>query len=264
MSQQTIVNICNLALLSVASRSQISSLNDGSAEADACATLFNFVYTQLARTARWNCLQKQATLSMLAAAQGTPENPTGTSTPLPPTPWLYTYAYPSDCLAMRYIVPSYPSTTVVGSGSPTTFSNQAPTWLPTSGSQIPFQVAYSTDTTGNPIQVIYTNQDIAQAVYTVNQPNPSVWDSLFTSAMVASLAAYLVPAINLNMALMQQSAAAAERLIMQARVADGNEGVTVVDHVPDWIRVRGYIANQWGINQFNQCGAFADMQWPGQ
>ena len=261
MSGQSVIQVCNLSLLSLGSRSQISSLTEGSAEANACATLFDFVYTQLARTARWNCLQKQVTLSLLAAAQGTSENPDGTELPLPPTPWLYTYAYPSDCLAMRYIVPSFPAYNT-GVTAQTTYSNAAATVVPSGSGQIVFQVAYSTDTSGNPLTVIYTNQDLAQAVYTVNQPNPSVWDSMFTSAMVASLAAYLVPAINLNMALMQSSTATAERLIMQARVADGNEGVTVADHIPDWIRARGYMVGSWADSGFSQYGGYNSMIWP--
>ena len=262
MSQESVVTVSNLALLSVGSRSQISSLTDGSPEASACATLFNFVYSHLARTARWICLQKQATLSLLAAAQGTPENVTGTSLPLPPTPWLYQYALPSDCLAMRYLVPSFPNATPTGA-QPTTYSNSAPTWLPSGGGQIPYQVAYSTDTSGNPIQVILTNQDIAQAVYTVNQPNPSIWDSLFTSAMVSSLAAYLVPALSLNMPLMQSSIQSAERMITAARVADGNETTTTVNREADWIRARGSRAYDYANGLYGNLGGISgSMVWP--
>lgn len=232
------VDICNRALLSIGARAQISSItpSDGSTEANACSVLFSSTFEALARATQWNCLRKQGLLSLLAAASGTPENPTGTTLPLPPTPWLYQYGLPSDCLAVRFLVPSLPS---AGLGaSPTTLSNQAPTWVWTTSGKIPFAVAYATDNSGNPIQIVLTNQDQAQAVYTVNQGNPAIWDSKFQAAMVASLAAYLVPALSLNMPLMQASIATAERLIGEARVADGNEGDMVLDHVPDWIRAR--------------------------
>lgn len=258
------ISICNRALLSVGTRAQITSINpsDGSTEGDACSVLFTPTFEQLARTARWNCLRKQLTLTLLAAAMGTPENPQGTTLPLPPTPWNYSYGLPPDCLAMRSIVPSLPS----GSGSTppqTSVNNAAQSCIP-NGGQIPFAVAYSTDAQNNPIEVILTNQSQAQAIYTVNQPNPAIWDSLLQAGMVASLAAYLVPALSLSASLMTVSIKTAETMIGQARVADGNEGVTTLDHVPDWIRARGGATGSynWGFN-VTPTGAYNNMCWPG-
>ena len=232
------LDISNRALLSVGSRSQVSSISpsDGSVEADAISVLFTPTYEALARTAHWNCLSKQASLTMQAAAQGTPENPLGTTLPLPPTPWLYQYAYPSDCLDFGYIVPSFPSAdnSVVPQ---TTLGNAAGTWLPTGG-QIPFKVATSFDSHNNVTLCVLTNQDQAQAVYTVNQPNPATWDSLFQAAMVASLGAFLVPALSLSLPLMNLQIKNAEMAIAQARARDGNEGVTTQDHTPDWFVAR--------------------------
>lgn len=257
----SVISICNRSLLSIGARAQISSLNEGSTEANACNTLFAPTFEALARSARWNCLRAQITLSLLAAAQGTPENPDGTTLSLPPSPWLYSYSYPSDCLAVRFIVPSFPSSNTSGAIPFTTVNNSAATWIP-GVTQIPFAVAYSTDASGNPLTVILTNQSQAQAVYTVNQPNPAIWDSMFQQAMVASLGAYLVPALSLNIQLMQLQIRAAEALIVQARVADGNEGVVTVNRQADWISARssgGYIAadaNAWAMTPYSQ------MPWP--
>ena len=241
----TQVDIVNRALLSIGARAQVSSINpsDGSTEADACAILFTPTFEMLARAAHWNCFRKQADLSLIKAAEGTPENPTGTTLPLAPFPWLYAYEYPFDCLKMRSIVASLPSTS--GSVPLTGLNNQASTYLP-KGSAIPFVVSYDTDLAGNPVTHILTNQSQAQAVYTVNQPNPAIWDSLFQGAMVESLAAYLVPALSLNMELLKVKVATSERLVAQARVSDGNEGVTVIDHTPDWIVARGGAPRQFG------------------
>jgi hypothetical protein len=259
------IDICNRSLLSVGARAQISSLNpsDGSVEADACSVLFTPTFEALARTAQWNCLTKQRTLSLIAAAQGTPENPDGTSLPLPPTPWLYSYAYPSDCLAFRFVVPSYP----VQEGDtppPTTINNAAGAWIP-NGGQIPFVVSSANDANNAPIEIILTNQSQAQGVYTANIPNPAIWDSLFQAAMVASLAAYLVPALSLSLPLMDRSIASAERCIAQARASDGNEGVTVMDHLPDWMQARwggqglGY-GTGWNFSIWG--GYVNNMVWP--
>lgn len=263
MSDQ--VSIANRALLSIGARAQISTLNpsDGSVEGDAISVLWTPTFEALGRAAHWNVLRKQQTLGLLMAAQGTPENPDGTSYPIPPTPWLYAYSYPSDCLNMRFIVPSLP-VNQGGSTPATTINNGAGTWLP-SGGQIPFVVSYSPDINNSPILVILTNQDQAQAVYTVNQPNPAAWDSMFQAAMVASLAAYLVPALSLSMSLMQMSIANAEKIITQARVADGNEGVTVMDHLPDWMAARAG-AQGYGLGYgygFSTWGGYCNVSWPG-
>lgn len=253
------LNVINRSLLAIGSQAQVSSLNEGSAQANAASTLYTPTFEQLARSAPWNCLRNQVSLTLLAAAAGTPENPNGTTLPLPPVPWLYSYAQPSDCLQMRYIVPSFPA---LGTTVPIFSVNvTAQNWFP--GNQnIPFAVAYSVDENNNPQNVILTNQSQAIAVYTVNQPNPQVWDSLLQGAMVASLAAYFVPALSLHMPLMQIQIKLAEEMIQQARVRDGNEGVTSMDHVPDFIRARrGSSGYYW--NGAGNGNSYCDMVWPG-
>lgn len=259
MSDQ--LNIANRSLLAVGARNYISSLNpsDGSVEADAISTLWTSTFEQLGRSAPWNCLTRQVTLSLLLAASGTPENPSGTTFNLPPSPWLYAYGYPSDCLDARFIVPSYPAAT--GSVTPnTTVNNAAGSWLP-NGGQIPYAVSTILDLNNAPLTVILTNQDQAQLVYTCNQPNPAGWDSLFQEAMVASLGAFLVPALSLSLPLMDRCIKQAEGAIATARARDGNEGVTVMDHNPDWILARAG-AQGFGYGNYNSGGMYYNICWP--
>jgi len=256
------LSIANRALLAVGARAQISSLNpsDNSEEANAISTLWTPTFEALARTAHWNCLGRQITLTLLQAGQGTPENPDGSTYPVPPTPWLYAYAYPADCLDVRYVVPSFPANEG-GSIPPTTINNGAGTWLPTGG-QIPFKVQTILDNNNAPITVILTNQDQAQVVYTTNQPNPAGWDSLFQAAMVASLGAYLVPALSLNIVLLDRCIKQAEATIAQARARDGNEGVTTMDHLPDWMQARaGGQGFGIGYGYFDSWAGY-NMSWP--
>lgn len=264
MSGQTDVSLCNLSLLSIGGRALLTSLNPSSndKESQACGQLYNFVYPQLARSAPWNCFRQQKVLTLFQAALGTPENPSGTSYPYPPDPWLYSYLIPADSLMVRYLVPSFPQP-VSGSAPISPNFVAARTTFPGIG-QIPYAVAYSTDAFGNPIQVILTNLSQAQLVYTVNQPNPSTWDSLFTSAFVASLAAYLVPALSMNAALMQINIANAEKIIATARRQDGNETSDSQNREADWIRSRG----RWWSGSGNYSngafgGGWGDMAWPG-
>lgn len=260
----SVISVSNQALGLAGARASIANFNEGNPESNACALWFEPTFTMLARTAYWGCLRAQATLSLLAAATGTPENPDGTTLPLPPTPWLYQYAYPLSCLAVRFIVPSNPATT--GGTPPTGGSIASPYYIP-NGGKIPFAIASSLDNFNNPINTILTNQSMAQVVYTINQQEPSLWDSQFQMGFVASFAAFLVPVINMNLQLMQISIKTAESIIMQARAADGNEGVTVMDHVPDYIRARagatGYGCYGPGYGWNGACyGDYGSMSWP--
>lgn len=257
----TQLSIANRALLAIGARAQISSLNpsDGSVEGDAVSTLWQPTFEALARTARWNCLKRQITLTLLQAAKGTPENPDGSTLPLPPTPWLYAYEYPSDCLQVQAIWPFLTSPT--GDNIPqTTINNTSAPWFPQQG-QIPYQIQTSFNQFGQPSLVILTNQSQAQGIYTVNQSNPALWDSLFQADMVASLGAFLVPALSLNLSLLKIQIATADKAIAIARATDGNEGVTTMDHLPDWMIARlggGSFATSWNA----ALDWYTPMAWP--
>jgi hypothetical protein len=262
---QTQENIANRALIQIGqSSSLISSLNppDATQPAAVAAQLFAPTFESLARAAHWGCLKRQVALSMVAAAMGTPENPNGTTLPQPPPPWLYAFAYPSDCLFVRSVFPT-PNTAGIGVMQ-TSVNNLAPTIVP-GGGQYPFSIAYAEDVNGNPSTQILTNLETPQGIYTKNQPNPVIWDALFQTAMVASLAAFFVPGLSLNLALMNMQVKIAEGAIAQARAADGNEGVHSQNREADWIIGRGCGWN--GGNWWQPgCGwgfGYCDMQWPG-
>lgn len=262
-ASSSIISLGNRALLMIGARAQVASLTEGSTESDAISVLYQPTFEQLARTAPWDCLRQQAGLSLIAAAQGTPENQDGTTLPLPPVPWLYQYAYPSNCLQIRFILPPFTNSTPTGTVPISTSMIGAGAWVPGVG-QIPYAVAYSTDTNNNPIETVLTNQTQALAVYTVNQSNPVIFDSLFEQALVASLAAYLVPALSLNIALMDRAVKQANETIVLARTRDANEGVTSMNRNAQWMRARmGSGISLDGPLSPSQYGVWADMSWPG-
>ena len=257
-SSSSQISLANRALAAIGGRSSISSLDEGSVESNLISILYQPTYEQLARTAPWNCLRQQAALTMLAAANGTPENPNGTSA-TPPVPWLYSYALPNDCLDVRFILENVTAST--SSTVPqTSVNNSAQTFLPNSD-QIDFAVAYSTDSSGNPIQIILTNQEQAICVYTVNQPNPIIWDPLFEQAFVSALSVFLASGLTLNVDIMQLQAQQAERAIEIARVRDGDEGATIQDHIPDWIVARRS-GSYYGTNTSNKAYNYTNIVWP--
>jgi len=232
------VDIVNRALLAIGAQATVSSINpsDGSTEADAASVLFTPTFEMLARTAQWNCLQNQVFLSLLQAAPGTPENVSGTAMPTPAQPWLYGYAVPADYIRAKRILPNLTNTT--SAALPTGGAIAGYLFLP--GDEAGrYQISLSLDANNNPISILLCNLSQAQLLYTSNQPNPQFWDPGFQAAMVASLAAALVPALSLHMPLMQAQTAIANRMIEAARVQDANEERVSQDHTPDWLRARG-------------------------
>lgn len=233
------VQFCNLALSQSGSRAQVQSISpsDGTAAGDACTLLYQPTVDAFARGAHWNCLRFQASLTLLKAAAGTPENLDGAG-PQPPQPWLYEYALPNDCLKARFVVPilqqrqpNPPLTTGPSVVIAATIARYA----------VPFLVAVDTDTQTPPneAQVILTNLRGAQLVYTKRLANIALWDSQFVMGAKAALAAWLVPALSLNAQLMALSIQIAKGTLDSARITDGNEGPISQDHTPDWILIRG-------------------------
>lgn len=254
----SLTDIGNRSLQDIGTRSNMSSLNEGSTESDAVSLLLQPTFEQIARTAHWNCLRNQGSLSLLAAAPGTKENPNGTTLPLPPQPWLYSYLKPPDCLFVRYLQPTYSYNTT---GVPfTTTNNTVAPVFSSYGQEARFTVAYGTNALGQPQSIILTNVPAAQAIYTVNVPVPDIWDSLFERAMVSALAAYLVPALSLNMSMMQMQIKKAEAAIEQARVADGDEGYTSQNRQASWMVVRS--EGLYNNSGFGSSGiVYGNMAW---
>lgn len=185
------------------------------------------------RSAHWNSARKQGALTLLKAAVGTPENPAG-ALPVPPIPWRYEYAYPDDCLKVRFVIPSpqLPATTVP------LMTNVGINFQPAVNTGLPFVPAVDTDVNNNQVRVILTNAHMAQAVYTARIANPDLWDPMLQNAVIGALGAWFCSPVSGSDEKKKLAIAMASGLIQQARISDGNEGITSTDSVPDWIRVR--------------------------
>jgi len=108
-----------------------------------------------------------------------------------------------------------------------------------------------------PQRVILTNQEFATLSYVAQVTDPNVMDSLFQTAWINLIASAMM------MALKENSRDKANSLIklvnekiMEARVADGNEGLVINDVTPDFIRIRG---NAFG-NSYTS-GPYDGFQW---
>lgn len=250
------VDAVNVALALIGAQATVSALNEGSTEANVASLMYQPRLEDISRAAHWNCLRFQESMTLLKARAGLPQNPTG-ALPQPPQPYLYSYAYPTNCLAARYILP-YLQTDVTPAF--TTGSAQAPLFMPNVA--VPFAVAVDTDVSDNLVRVILTNQPPpAILVYTRRINDPNLFDAHFYSAFTTLLAAWFVNPLNRNAALMNQMASAVISMVSQARVSDGNESSTSQDTIPDWIRVRGIGGAQAFNNQY--VAAWAPLALPG-
>ena len=90
-----------------------------------------------------------------------------------------------------------------------------------------------------PQRVILTNQEFATLVYAQNVTDPNLFDDLFQDAFANILGASLTMALTGDKKLADMAIRMANAAIEKARSADGNEGLTINDITPDWIRVRG-------------------------
>lgn len=127
---------------------------------------------------------------------------------------------------------------------------------PTAAAGATFQLSWGDSASQ---RVILTNQEFATLVYTQQVTDPNVFDSLFSSALQDLLAAQLTIVLKDDKQLTSkanQFITKANASIAQARAVDGNEGLTINDVTPDWIRVRGY---GWDIE--NLTGPYSSFDW---
>lgn len=231
------VDLINMALDQISAKATVHSISPpdpGSLAAEVAQRTYQQQVDAVFRSAHWNCARMQRALTLLKAARGTPENPNGATLPVPPVPWLYEYGYPSDCLKMRFLIPN---PTVAADAAPLT-TNSGLNYYPEINTSLPFVPAIDTDSNGNQINVVLTNARAAIGVYTARIANPTLWDPSLKNAVIATLAAWFVNPLVRNADLLKERVAVAVAMISSARVSDGNEGITSIDHLPDWIAVR--------------------------
>lgn len=104
-------------------------------------------------------------------------------------------------------------------------------------------------------RVILTNQEYALLAYVRQVTDPNVWDTLFQSAFIQILGAALCNALTGDKQLANMMVQQANNDIAEARKGDGNEGLTVNDVTPDFIRIRGTVWNEYTM------GPYANFDW---
>ena len=197
------IDICNLALLRLGTRSSITALTEGSVEANACSLVYFLLRDTLLAAHPWNFATRRVGLADLGA---------------PPDQWRHRYAYPSDCLHARTIQPPQGHVNVV-----------------------PFEVSGDVDAGGNAIKVILCDVPAAELVYTAKITTPLLFPPHFIEALSWMIAAELANALSGDDNLAQNAMQMATQAITAGRANDANEASRPQDHIPDWITVRGVV-----------------------
>jgi hypothetical protein len=242
-------DICNRALGLAQTRNQIASMQEQSNEANQCALYYAPVRDSALRAAHWGFARRTVTLSLLKSQPGTPEYtgtvPTTWNNTLPPPEWLYTYAWPLDCIAPRKIQRQF----VVGASGVPIFSYGWQSISPrTVLPPVRYEVGSDTNAQGQDVKVIHCNESQALMVYTHLITAPDLWDKLFEDTVVAALSGYLANALTGDKALVKMRIEEANQKLMEARVRDADEGLTIHDPVPDFMAVRsigGLVGGGW-------------------
>lgn len=259
---QTPTQVANLALDAVGINQQLGNIEEGGRVPNLCLRAYGKCFRDLMRGAPWGFARKQVPLLLLADSSGSTAN---VRTTVPGTEFQYEYAYPIDCARVRYIpwnpllTPATPAGNIVppNPGAPLTSATQQnprgqplrpSQFLVTNDPNIPVQPNQSgfsqagQSPTGS--TVILSNVPKASCVYTFEAVYPSLWDALFTGAMVGYLASEIAFPLwsdknaRLGLQLRVQQVAIAKEKIGAARVADGNEMTTSSDISVDWMRFR--------------------------
>jgi hypothetical protein len=227
---------------------EIGDMEDGSDAARAAERIYWPTLRQLLSAAHWNFARKQQPLNLLADLSGVSSPFTDV-----PNPWGYMYEWPPTCVHARWVPQSYPQ--VDSSGVPIFSVSSTGGQITSTGRPTPFIVASADrandiasnwyDVEGHDpeqTKVILTNQSSALLVFTGLMQYPDAWDGLFEQAMVSGLAARLaMPLIKDKRearVIRSDNIQIARQALDAARVRDGDEGWTVMNHIPDWIRVR--------------------------
>lgn len=191
------VQICNLALSMIGSRSTITSLTEQSVEAQQCNLHYKLALDAMLEGFDWPFARKTAAL----AGVGTP-----------PTDWLYQYAYPSNCLAVREVIR-----------------------LARELDPIPYTLSYD-DTQA--ARVILADDPDLVIRYTAKITNEALLSPMFVKALSAALAVQLTIPLTRDMNLLGTINDLASMALQAAQAGASNESEPDEERTASWVEGR--------------------------
>jgi len=216
----TQIDICNMALSRLGTQSTITSLTDGSTEANACNTFYTVTLNAVLANPQseaypnysWQWARRIAALTTASST-----NPR----------WTYECALPADCVDVCELV-----------------DNSIPQarWKPQRRffeGNIPFEEGLGTAGTTNLIPVIWTDLATPSLVLISNALPLANWPPAFLEAFTYHLAHRIAIPLTGSGELAAQMASAASMMTANAIQADQRVELQSLDYVPDDIKARG-------------------------
>lgn len=198
------VQVYNLALNAVGTRSNISLPTENSREAEVCRLWYSPVRDQILSASAW---PEATEIRYLALLKETDEDGDGVWATDDPRPgYQYAYNLPADFLRAQYL---------------SDFSRFLVT-------------AYS----GNR-RAIHTNSYQAMFAYTKRLDTPSLWGSELAMAIVYGLAAHICMPLTGKPSRAKVLETKANEMVMVARESAANMSQEIYESIPDWITARG-------------------------
>lgn len=207
------VQICNMALAHVGTRSKIESLTEGSTESDICNLWYDHALLEALESYDWNFARKRASLAAHS------EDP-------PDGVWGFRYQYPTDCVVARHIE------------NPTIINQSIVRGVPAAliePDAIPYVIEM--DETGEQ-KTILTDLDDAILVYTFHQTNTNLFTRVFITALSFLLAHHIAFSLTGKMNLEQRLAQQFRLMIQNAAANNHNENVARAPRESEFIRAR--------------------------
>lgn len=198
------VQVYNLALNAVGTRSNISLPTENSREAEVCRLWYSPVRDQILAASAWPEATELRYLALLAEADTDGDGVWAAGDPRPG--YQYVYTLPSDFLRAQYL---------------SDFSRFLVT-------------AYSENRRG-----LHTNSYQAMFAYTKSLDVPSLWGAELGMAIVYALAAHICMPLTGKPSRAKALENKANDLVLMARESAANMSQETYESIPDWITARG-------------------------
>jgi hypothetical protein len=170
-------DVINNALARIGYKLRVGSLYEGSMAAKKALDIYAQTRDEILRQSDWQFAERNLTLQLLKQAPaGGYVPPTAWSSAYPPLPWIFEYAYPTDCLKVRAV-------------------KAVPIFIPNFDPQ---PVVYGLENDNSltpPAKVILCNIPSAVLVYTGQVTDPATWEADFGEAVCAALGRRLAPSL---------------------------------------------------------------------
>jgi hypothetical protein len=193
--------ICNVALARIGVNEPIDSLDEATAEAWACKTLYAPTRDALLATVAWPFATRRATLTAIA----------GTTR----SGWAYAFTLPADCLVARYLWSGLRA--------------------PPAGLRVPFQI--EDDATLG--RILLSDAEAPELVYTAKMTVPTTFPALFSDALSWALAADLAMALAVKEGLERRARVGYEQALSRAAAQAFNERGPDPEPDSEFVTVRG-------------------------